>query len=90
MLMLMLFCYTLPLDAPAMPDIEYFQIRSLIDLPLIKPYNLEDLIPQLDRLLLGEYEFSAAEKKMLSHFDILLGKSSDFSALVHLNGAYRK
>jgi hypothetical protein len=73
-----------------MPDIEYFQIRGMIDLPLIKPYDLDDVTPQLDRLILGEYELNSAEKKMLSHFDILLGKAIDFSTLFHLNGSYQK
>jgi len=90
MIILLIFSYTLPIDVPAMPDIEYFQIRSMIDLPLIKPYDLDDITSQLDRLILGEYELSAAEKKMLSHFDILLGKAVDFSTFFHLNGSYRK
>jgi hypothetical protein len=90
MIILWLLSYTIPLDAPAMPDIEYFQIRGMIDLPLIKPYQLADLTTQLDRLLMAEYELSPAEKKMLSHFDHLLGKASDFSTLFHLNGSYRR
>jgi len=90
MIILLIFSYTLPIDVPAMPDIEYFQIRGMIDLPLIKPYDLDDVTTQLDRLILGEYELSAAERKMLSHFDILLGKAVDFSTLFHLNGSYRK
>jgi hypothetical protein len=88
MIILWLLSYTIPLDAPAMPDIEYFQIRGMIDMPLIKPYQLADLTSQLDRLLMAEYELSLAEKKMLSHFGQLLGKSSDFSTLIHLNGSY--
>jgi hypothetical protein len=90
MIILLLLSYTLPIDAPVMPDIEYFQIRGLFDLPPLKPYDLDDVTPQLDRLLLGEYELSAAEKKILSHFDILLGKTTDFSTLFHLNGSYRR
>lgn len=88
MLILWLLSYTIPIDAPAMRDIEYFQIRGMIDLPLIKPYSMADLTTQLDRLLMAEYELKPAEKKMLSHFDHLLGKASDFSTLFHVNGSY--
>jgi hypothetical protein len=89
MFILLLVTYTIPLDAPVMSDIEYFQVRDAIELPLIRPYDLADLTPQLDQLFTGEYFYSPAEKKLLSHFSNLLGKSSDFSTLFHMRGAYQ-
>jgi hypothetical protein len=89
MFLLILLCYTIPFDSPIMDNIEYLQIRKLIDTPLIKPYETEWIIPQIDELLINDIDLNALDRKIISFFNPLLIKNEDFSYLFHLNAEHQ-
>jgi len=88
MFLLILLNYTITLDSPIVDNIEYLQIRGLVDIPSIRPYELEWIIPQLDELLMNDVEFSEIDRKIVSFFNPLLLKNIEFSSLCHLKGVY--
>lgn len=89
MLLFILFCYTIPHDSPIMDNIEYLQIRGLIDIPSIRPYEAEWVISQIDELLINDVKLNPLDRKIISLFNLILTKNQDFSYLVHLSGAYQ-
>jgi hypothetical protein len=89
MILLLLLSYTIPADSPIMDNIEYLQIRGLIDIPSIRPYELEWIIPQIDELLVNDVKLNLLDRKTISFFNPLLTKNQDFSYLVHGNGVYQ-
>lgn len=90
MLLLILFSYTIPFDSPIMDNIEYLQIKKLIDIPSIRPYEIEWLIPQIEELLIDETRLNAVDRKIISYFNPLVSKDIDFSYLIHLNSHYQR
>ncbi|UCG92804.1 MAG: hypothetical protein JSV97_03595 [candidate division WOR-3 bacterium] len=89
MLLFIILSYTLPLDSPIMYHIEYLQLRGLIDIPSVRPYELDWIVPQIDDILISEVTLNEVDKKILSFFHPLLIKDPDFSYLVHVNGEYQ-
>lgn len=89
MLLFILFCYTIPPDSPIMDNIEYLQIRGLIDIPSIRPYEAEWVISQIDELLINDVKLNPLDRKIISLFNLILTKNQDFSYLVHLSGTYQ-
>ncbi len=89
MLLFILFTYTIPVDSPIMDNIEYLQIRGLLDIPSIRPYELEWLIPQIDELLINDIKLNLLDRKTISFFNPLLTKNQDFSYLIHGNVLYQ-
>lgn len=89
MLLFILLTYTIPIDSPIMDNIEYLQIKGLIDIPLIRPYEVEWVIPQIDELLINDVKLNPLDRKIISLFNPLLTKNQDFSYLIHLNGTYQ-
>ncbi len=90
MVLLLIFAYTLPIDSPLMDDIEYLQLRGLVDIPSIKPYDTEWVTGQIDELVINEVRLNAIDRSTLSRFSPLLRKNPDFSYLLHVKGAYER
>jgi len=90
MLLLCLLTYTIPFDSPIMDNIEYLQIRGLIDIPSIRPYEMGWLVSQIDELLINDVKLNKVDRKIVSSFNPLLKKSEDFSTLFHLKAEYRR
>ncbi len=88
MLLLILLNYTIPFDSPIIDNIEYLEIKGVIDSPSIRPYELEWIIPQLDELLMNDIELTEVDRRIISSFNPLLLKNMDFSSLFHFKGAY--
>jgi hypothetical protein len=88
-ILLLLLSYTIPVDSPIMDNIEYLQIRGLIDIPSIRPYELEWIIPQIDELLINDVKLNLLDRKTISFFNPLLTKNQDFSYLIHGNALYQ-
>lgn len=89
MLLFILLSYTIPVDSPVMDNIEYLQIRGLVDIPSIRPYELEWILPQIDELLINDVQLNLLDRKIISLFNPLLTKNQDFSYLIHSNVRYR-
>jgi len=89
MFLIFLLSYTIPLDSPLMENIEYLQIRGLINIPHFRPYEMEWIIPQIDELLVNGKQMNENDRKIISSFTPLLTKNQDFSYLLHLNGSYQ-
>jgi hypothetical protein len=89
MLLFVILTYTLPIDSPQMGDIEYLQLRGLIDIPSIRPYDAEWIINQIDEILVSEIELNTVDRKIISHFTPLLNKNPNFSYLFHIIGEYQ-
>lgn len=90
MLLFILLSYTIPFDSPIMDNIEYLQIKGLVDIPSIRPYELEWIVPQIDELLINDVEINEIDRKIISSFNPLLIKNENFSSLFHLKGEYQK
>ena len=90
MLLLILFSYIIPFDSPIMDNIEYLQIKGLVDIPTIRPYEMEWFVSQIDELLINDIEFNETDKKIISSFSPLLIKNEDFSYLIHTKGEYQR
>ena len=41
MILIVLFAYTLPFDSPLTDQIEYLQLRGLVDIPSLRPYDAQ-------------------------------------------------
>ncbi len=89
MLLLFLLSYTIPFDSPVMSHIEYLQVKGLVDIPSIRPYESEWLVSQVDKLLNNNTELNEVDKKIVSSFHPLLTKGEDFSMFFHVRGAYQ-
>ncbi len=89
MLLLCLLTYTLPFDSPLVEYIEYLQTRRLIDIPSIRPYEMNWLVSQIDDLVLNDTKLNKIDKKIVASFNPLLPKKNDFSTLVHIQGKYQ-
>jgi len=90
MLLFILFSYTIPFDSPIMDNIEYLQIKGLIDMPSIKPYEIEWLVPQITELLMNENRLNKLDRKIITSFSPFLIKDVDRSNLSHLKIEYQK
>jgi hypothetical protein len=90
MLLLILFSYTIPIDSPLMDNIEYLQIKRLIDVPSMQPYEIEWLMPQIDELVINETRLNPIDRKIVSYFSPLLAKDVGFSHLSHFNAHYER
>ncbi len=88
MLLFILLSYTIPFDSPIMTNIEYLQVKHLIDLPSIKPYEIDWLVPQIDELLINEANLNSIDKKIISRFEPFLVKDLDRSNLSHFKAWY--
>jgi hypothetical protein len=88
MILFLLFSYTIPVDSPIMDNIEYLQIRGLIDIPSVRPYEIEWLVPQIDDILVNDAPLNELDRKIISYFRPVLTKNHDFSYLIHGNGFY--
>lgn len=89
MILIVLLTYTIPIDSPIMDNIEYLQLRGFIDIPSVKPYELNWIVPQIDDILIKEVALNELDKKILSFFHPLLIKDPDFSYLLHIGGVYQ-
>lgn len=89
MFLLLLLSYTIPADSPIMDNIEYLQIRGLVDIAPIQPYEMEWIIPQLDEVLVNDVKLNILDRKTISFFNPLLTKNQDFSYLIHGNSIYQ-
>jgi hypothetical protein len=90
MLLLILFSYTIPIDSPMMDNIEYLQIKRLIDIPSMKPYEIEWLMPQIDELVINETQLNPIDRKIVSYFNLLFAKDMKFSHVSHFNTHYER
>ncbi len=90
MLTLFLFFYTISFDSPVMDNIEYLQIKGLIDIPSIRPYEMSWLVSQIEELLLNDMKLNEVDRKIVSSFSPFLIKNEDFSTLFHVRGLYQK
>jgi hypothetical protein len=90
MLWLIFLGYTLPFDTPIMDDIEYLQIKGLVDMTVLRPIEMDWLIPQLDDLLMNETRLNRIDRRILSRLNPLLFKDIDQSFLVQLAGVYQR
>jgi hypothetical protein len=88
MILFLIFAYTLPIDSPLMDNVEYLQLRGLVDILSMKPYDTRWVIGQIDELIINETRLSATDRSIISGFSPLLNKNPDFSYLFHLIGAY--
>ena len=70
MLIFILLSYTIPVDSPVMDNIEYLQIRGFVDIPSIRPYELEWIIPQIDELLVNDVQLNLLDRKTISFVDL--------------------
>jgi hypothetical protein len=89
MLVFLILTYTMPIDSPLMEHIEYLQLRGLVDIPSLRPYDTEWVIGQIDDILVREIELSPVDRKVISYFSPLTTKSESFSYLFHLIGEYQ-
>jgi hypothetical protein len=89
MLALFLFFYTISFDSPVMDNVEYLQVKGLIDIPSIRPYEMRWLVSQIDELLLNDGKLNKVDRKIISSFNPFLIKKEDFSTLFHLTGTYQ-
>ena len=89
MLLLFICFYTIPFDSPVMDNIEYLQIKGLIDIPSIRPYEMGWLVSQIGELLINDSKLNEVDRKIISSFSPFLIKKEDFSTLFHLKGAYQ-
>ncbi len=85
MFLLILFCATIPLDSPLMMHLEYLQVRGLIGIPIIKPYEFGDVIPEVQNLLV-KGDLNQIDEKIISLLGPFSAKSFDFYTLFHLYG----
>ena len=88
MIVFILFSYTIPFDSPIMAGVEYLQVKHLIDLPSIKPYEIDWLVPQIDELLINEANLNSIDKRIISYFEPFLVKDLDRSNLSHFKAWY--
>ncbi len=72
-----------------MDHIEYLQIKGLVDIPSIRPYEMEWLILQIDELLINDIKLNEMDRKIISYFSPFLIKNEDFSILFHVKGEYQ-
>ncbi len=78
MLLFMLLSSTVPLKSPLMDYIDYLEVRGLLDIKVIKPYELSDVLRELDSLFLIEDNLNSIDKKFISSFEPLVSKSREF------------
>lgn len=90
MLLLLILSYTIPFDSPIMDHIEYLQVRGLIDIPSVRPYEIDWIIPQIDDILIHDVRLHEIDKKIISYFHPLLIKDPSFSYFLHIAGEYQK
>jgi len=89
MLLVILFSLSIPNDSPIMANLEYLQVRGLIDLPIIRPYELSEIIRKFDELLIEDVPLNKLDKKVIAYFSPLLTKPHHFYHLVHLANLYQ-
>jgi hypothetical protein len=89
MLVFLLLAYTLPVDSPLMEHIEYLQLRGLVDIPSLRPYDTEWVLGQIDNILVSDIELDPVDRKVISYFSPIMTKNQDFSYLLHLIAGYR-
>lgn len=84
-----LIAYTLPVDSPLMEYIEYLQLRGMVEIPSLRPYETEWVIGQIDDILVSEIELNPVDRKIISNFSPMMTKSQGFSYLFHLIAEYQ-
>ncbi len=90
MLLLILFSYTIPFDSPIMDNIEYLQIKGLVDIPTIRPYEMAWIVSQIDEILINDLELNEIDRRIISCFNPLLIRDEGFSYLIHAKSEYQK
>jgi hypothetical protein len=88
MILIVLFAYTLPFDSPLTDQIEYLQLRGLVDIPSLRPYDAQWVTGQIDRILVSDLDLNLVDRKVISHFIPLMTKRENFAYLLHFMGEY--
>ncbi len=89
MFLVFILAYTLPLDSPLMDHIEYLQLRGLVDIQSLRPYDTQWVIGEIEEILISEMDLSPIDRKVISYFSPLAAKGQSFSYLFHLIGEYQ-
>ena len=88
MLLIILFSYYIPIDSPLMDNIEYLQVKGLLSIPTIRPYDMNQLLPELDELVISEYPFNRIDTRSIADLSRLMTKQNEFSTLFHFKTHY--
>lgn len=83
MILFVLLAYTIPLDSPYMEYIDYLQIKGLVEMPSIRPYELAWVVQQMDYLLMNDAGLTPLDRRVISEFTPLVTRNEDFSYLLH-------
>lgn len=89
-ILLLLLCYSIPLDSPVMDHIEYLQVRGIMDIPTLRPYEHDWVLASINDIIISERSYTDVERKAVTSLPPLLTKSTDFSWLIHVNGSYQR
>lgn len=86
---LILITYSLPIDSPIMDYIEYLQVRGIMDIPTMKPYEHTWVLTSATEIFISERSFMNVERKLITSLRPFVLKNEDFSWLCHLHGDYQ-
>jgi hypothetical protein len=86
LILLILFNSIILSESPINLPIDYLQTRGFIELKQIKPYELGDIIKDVDLLILQEGSLNKIDKSLVSLFAPYLKKSNEFNILLNING----
>ncbi len=90
MWLLMLFTYMIPPDLPVVENIEYLQLRGLIEISWVRPYEKEWLVGQIDSILIRDEKLNGLDRRILAYFTPLLSKSENFSYIIQTKTGYQR
>jgi len=77
---------TISFDSPLNKTIDYLQIRGLASIQTIKPFEIDNIISEVDTLFFLEEKLNQIDKKFISLFGPFFAKSNDFYTIFDVSG----
>ncbi|MGB9721872.1 MAG: hypothetical protein ACPL28_10380 [bacterium] len=85
MLLFFLLNTTIPIDSPLNTVIYYLQTRGFARIQTIKPFEIDDIVPEIDTLVFLDEKLNPIDRNFVSLFSPLLVKSNDFYTVINVD-----
>ncbi len=88
MLLFILLNTTIPLDSPLNSVIDYLQTRGFVEMQTVRPFELNDILSEIDTLVFLEERLNSIDRSFIQVFGPYLSKSSDFYTIINMDGKH--
>lgn len=84
-MLLFLLSTTIPFESPLNKSIYYLETRGFLSIQTIKPFEISDIVSEIDTLVFLEERLNNIDRHFVSLFSPFLVKSNDFFTIISLD-----